>query len=121
MSDRWSAAASSRGSPTWWRCSSSWYGPRGWSAKNTSTGSDHALPRSRTVQVDLRAGPADLSDPAGPHRDGAAARVRLRDGAADRRPVLADAAHHAVPDLRARRARPEHPHRLRRTALARYR
>ena len=26
---RWSAAASSPGSPTWWRCSSCWFGPEG--------------------------------------------------------------------------------------------
>ena len=51
----------------------------------------------------------------------AAARGRLRGRAADRRPVLARRADHAVPHLRARCARPEHPHRLRRTALARHR
>ena len=66
-------------------------------------------------------GPADLPDPPGPHRDRAAAGVRVRRGAADRQPVLAVGDHHAVPDLRARRARPEHPHRLRRPALARHR
>src|SRR6187551_1768761 len=38
MSARCSAAASSRGSPTWWRCSSCWCGPKDCSAKNTSIG-----------------------------------------------------------------------------------
>ena len=37
------------------------------------------------------AGPADLSDPAGPHRDRAAAGGRVRRRAADRRPVLVSA------------------------------
>ena len=49
-----------------------------------------------------------------------AARVRLRRGAADRQPVLAVGDPDAVPDLRAGRARPQHPHRLRRPALARH-
>ena len=68
------------------------------------------------------AGPADLPDPAGPHRAWRCCCVVAFVVV----PLVGDqywlSAHpHPVPDPRARGARAQHPHRLRRAALARHR